>query len=68
MPKPIKSPNPPRLERWELFTIAGAAKLDPRTVQDYITGKRRCKTAATREAIERTLRDHNHADLIRAEA
>lgn len=67
MPKPNKFAVPKEL-RWKIGTLADAAKVDPRTMTDYITGRRRPKSAATREVIERTLRDSGHASFIRTEA
>lgn len=65
MPRPNKFALPREL-KWKVVTLAGKAKIDPRTLQDYITGRRRNQNAAVREVIERTLREHGHADLIRS--
>jgi len=68
MPRPNKFLLPDSINKWTIFHLAADAKVDPRTLIDYLTGRRQCRSETTRTAIAVALKAHGHADLIRTEA
>jgi hypothetical protein len=66
MPKPNKFEVPHDL-RWRIGTLADAARVSPHTMADYLTGRRKNRSQATRETIERVLRECGLSAFIRAE-
>lgn len=63
MPRPSASPLPPP----DAQRVAVLAKVDPRTVTTYLSG-RRATTRASAALIERALRKIGRADLVRSTA